>query len=91
MKPMKITRTIHGEEIEIALTLEEIWKAKESLEIMIYMGEIQRRFKKEIPQDELMKYAEEMRDYIICRDWSYYGALDAVCENNDLQSLYCEF
>ena len=89
-EPITITRTIHGEEIRIELDWSEMWQAREVAEIRNCAEEINGLFERDIPEDDLLEYANAMRDYMVYNDYGYSEARDLVCEDYDLWDLYSD-
>ena len=83
-EPIIITRTINGNEVEIELEWDEMWKAREVCRLEACAEDIQDMFEAEIPKDDLIGYAEEMVDMIVYNDFGWTEARDTVCENNGL-------
>lgn len=81
---LKIKRNINGTDIEIELTWAEMWEAKVIAELQSCAEAIQDQFETEIPRNELLGYAQTMKDYMDYNNFGYYEARDAVCEENDL-------
>lgn len=79
MELMKIKRTIHGEEVEIELTFQEMVQAREQIEVEFMREDIEDMVG-EIDPDLLDDMAEQARDYVIYNDMGLREARDAVID-----------
>lgn len=89
MEPIKISRRIGGQDVEIELTWDEMWQAREVATVQNCMEDIQDILEKEVPEEELANCAEQMKNYMWYNDMSSSEARDAVCEENNLLEKYC--
>lgn len=90
MEPIKITRNIGGQDVEIVLTWDEMWQAREVAELLGCMEDIQDMLEQDVPEEELADCAEKMRNYMIYNNMGYSEARDAVCDENELWEKYGE-
>lgn len=88
MEPLKIKRTIQGQEVEIVLTWDEMWRAREITGVKGCMEDIQDMFSDEIPENELREYADQMYDYTVFNNFGWQEARDTVIEENGLYNKY---
>ena len=84
MGPIKITRNIGGQDVEIVLTWDEMWQAREVAELRSCAEDIRDMLEREVPEDELADYAEQMRNYMVYNNMGYSEARDAVCDDHGL-------